>query len=172
MPPITPTALRTLQFLSVLLTLSLSCALIAQQASGGAPARINYTVFTSVIGIISVLFLLSTLFIATVANPLLEAIVQAVNALFYLAAAIAVSQQLGVHSCNNRAYLVGNGITNGGGYYNMEGRCREAQAMTFFLWVGFAVFLAGAVVDFLRSRNTGTKSVRPGTGVRGMSQVV
>lgn len=165
------TIARGVQAFCAILVLSLSSALVAQQVYGGAPARVNFTVFTSVFAILSLFYLFASLFMSTIGHPLIEAGVQALNALFFLSAGIAVASQLGVHSCRNRVYLLTNGITNGGGFHNMEGRCREAQAMTFFLWLGFAAFAGGAILDFIRSSTKVSKSARPGSEVRGMSQV-
>lgn len=37
----------------------------------------------------------------------------------------------------------------------MEKRCREGQAVTAFLWFGFASFLASTAFSFILSRRSG-----------------
>ena len=66
-------------------------------------------------------------------------------------------------------YLKANGITNGAA--NMGKRCHEAQAVTAFLWFGFATFLGSLAFSALATRGG---SVRAGGIRRGgpaMSQV-
>ena len=52
-----------------------------------------------------------------------------------------------------KAYTSTNSITNGG--WNPEKRCREAQAITAFLWFGFAAFLGSLIITAFNMRKTG-----------------
>ncbi len=68
-------------------------------------------------------------------------------------------------------YITSNGITNGSD--NPGKRCHEAQAVTAFLWFGFAAFAASLVFSALSARG-GTTSIRGGIrrgGGPSMSQV-
>lgn len=75
-----------------------------------------------------------------------------------------MASQLSGTSCGNGFHLINNGITNGGGYFDQEKRCREAQAMTAFFWFGFAAFLGSfvlAVVAVYQARKAGMRTSGP-----------
>lgn len=50
-----------------------------------------------------------------------------------------------------QGYIKGNLVTNGS--TNMTKRCQEAQAVTAFLWFGFASFLGSLVFSVLAMRS-------------------
>ena len=68
-----------------------------------------------------------------------------------------------------QGYLKANGITNGAN--NMGKRCHEAQAVTAFLWFGFATFLGSLVFSALASRGSSVRTGGIRRGVPAMSQV-
>ncbi|KAI5811755.1 membrane-associating domain-containing protein [Peziza echinospora] len=159
-PPLPHLLLRPLQFILTLITLALACSLPVTQRIGGSPERINFAIFTTVFGMLSLLLLAPILLIKypRFHHPLISLAIDTLNSIFFVAAAIAISAQLGVHSCNNREYLLHNGITNGGGgnsFSTMERRCREGQALAAFLWFGFIAWLAGMlwdIVEFFKTK--------------------
>ena len=67
-------------------------------------------------------------------------------------------------------YISNNLVTNGS--LNMTKRCREAQAVTAFLWFGFAAYAASLVFSGLGARGGGA-NLRGGIhrGGPSMSQV-
>lgn len=112
------------------------------------------------------------------AIPLVMVILDALNTLLFLCGGIALAAYLGVHSCGNdvsiwlrrsisrsrwilideQKYVLTNGITNGS--LNRRKRCREAQAVTAFLWFGFAAWVGSLILSALSSR--GGASLRGG----------
>ncbi|RPA95453.1 hypothetical protein L873DRAFT_1659497, partial [Choiromyces venosus 120613-1] len=127
--------LRLTQLTFTTIILGLAGALIQQQDHGGTPTRVNFSIFAAVFAILSLLLYLipATLF-SKIENPIASTILDGLNCVFLLSAGIAVAAQLGGRSCAHRAYLLHNGITNGGGYISPSRRCREANAMTAFHW--------------------------------------
>ncbi|KAF8427002.1 marvel domain-containing protein [Tirmania nivea] len=178
---LTNAILRVVQFGITILTLGLSATLPTQQSSGGSPTRVNFTIFACVFALLTLLYLLPVSVISSFRSrfyhPLISLVFDLLNFIFFLSAAIALAAQLGVHSCSNRYYLVSNGITNGGGYWRMERRCREAQALTAFMWLAVPLWVAGAVMSaYEYFGKEGGSSGRGGLGrtvrpARGMSQV-
>lgn len=61
----------------------------------------------------------------------------------------------------SQSYTTHNSITNGSS--DTSKRCHEAQAVTAFLWFGFAAFVASAVLSALQGKNSGM-SMRGGMG--------
>lgn len=69
-----------------------------------------------------------------------------------------------------QSYTARNKITNGSG--DREGRCREAQAATAFLWFAWAAWTASLVFSLLDARSGGVNLRTPGRrGAPAMSQV-
>lgn len=82
-----------------------------------------------------------------------------------------MAAKLGVHSCScalanqSCAYLVGNVVINGGVdahgkvnlFVNRVNRCREAQAVTAFVWFAFAVACVLAGISTLGWRKGGVR---------------
>ncbi|KAF8456450.1 marvel domain-containing protein [Kalaharituber pfeilii] len=164
--------LRAAQFILTLLTLSLSCALAAQQRLGGSPTRVNYSIFASVFALLTLFYLLPASLISSlrrsVWHPFAALVLDTLNTIFFLAAGIALAAQLGVNSCSNRSFLGSNGITNGGGYYDMEKRCREAQALCAFFWFGFVAWGLSALLD--KWEMAKGKETRTTTGMAGLGR--
>ncbi|KAL8815785.1 MAG: hypothetical protein Q9223_005114 [Gallowayella weberi] len=152
-------ALRGLQFLLTLFILALTGNVIAE-AFKGNHSIINYTMFVAVFAMLSLLYLIGAAIIESFAIPLAMLVLDAINMLLFLIGGIALAAYLGVHSCNNQAYLLTNKITNGSN--NMSKRCREEQAVCAFLWFGFAAWAASLALSFLASRGGGTSGLRRG----------
>jgi len=144
-------ALRGLQFFFTLLILAIDGNIIAE-ASKGNPSIINYVIFVAVFGMLSLIYLIT----ATIKEdfaiaPMFMVIADAINTLLFLIGGIALAAYLGVHECTNHSYVSSNKITNGSD--NQPKRCREAQAVTAFLWFGFAAFAGSLVFSFLGMRS-------------------
>lgn len=147
--------LRLLQFFWTLLIMALTGNMIAEAIAGNHSA-INFTMFVAVFAMLSLLYLILASIVTKFAVPLVMLVLDIINTLLFLIAGIVMAARLGVHSCDNEGYLVSNSITNGG--LNMEKRCREGQAVTAFLWFGFATFLASTVFSFILSKRRGAGS--------------
>lgn len=114
----------------------------------GNPAIINYDMFVSVFGMLSLFYLFPASFTDSLTfHPMIPLILDVLNAIFWFCGAVATAAYLGAHSCSNMNYTENNFITNGA--YDMGKRCREAQASTAFLFFGWACFTASAVVSGL-----------------------
>ena len=135
----------------------------------------NYAIFASCFALVSLLYLAPATIIprlfSKIYHPLIALVLDIINFVFFLAAGIALTAQLGVHSCSNQYYLSTNGITNGGGYFDQEKRCREAQALCAFFWFGMVVWLVSALVEVYRYLNEQTPYVAY-TGRRRPSRVM
>jgi hypothetical protein len=135
----------------------------------GNSAMVNYDMFVSVFGMLSLLYLVPTTFMDSFSVPMVNMALDLLNVLFWFCAAVATAAYLGVHSCSNpvchplpvwhlqrprswphQAYTTTNHITNGSP--NTEKRCREAQASTAFLWFGWAAWVASAIFSFMAGR--------------------
>ncbi|KAG0639364.1 marvel domain-containing protein [Tuber brumale] len=139
---ISTTFLRLTELTFTTIILGLAGALIEQQFRGGTPTRVNFSIFTAVFAILTLLLYLipATLF-SKIDNPIASTTLDGLNCVFLLSAGIAMAAQLGGRSCGNSEFLLANGITNGGGYISPARRCHEANAMTAFHWFAFAAFL-------------------------------
>ncbi|KAJ6131618.1 hypothetical protein N7523_001324 [Penicillium sp. IBT 18751x] len=155
--------LRVWEFVWTLLIMSLIGNMIAQ-AFAGNPSSINYTMFVSAFSMFTLFYLFPASWNPDWAiHPIFMIILDALNAIFFFCAAIALAAKLEVHSCTNHEYLIHNEITNGS--YNMTKRCREAQASTAFLWFGWAGYMASLVISVLMARSA-TSAVRGRSGSR------
>jgi len=141
----------------------------------GNSGVINYDLFVSILGLLSLLYLIPATFKEALAfHPLLPLILDAINTLFWFCGAVATAARLGAHSCSNgvrlhvptnsnysfadhafQDYLDSNYVTAGS-----SKRCHESQAATTFLFFGFFAFLASAVLSGLATR--GGANTRPG----------
>ncbi|OCK80292.1 hypothetical protein K432DRAFT_382336 [Lepidopterella palustris CBS 459.81] len=138
-------ALRGFEFFCALIVMALIGNMIATAYSGN-PSVVNYDMFVSVFGMLSLFYLFAGAFNEDFSIPIVSIALDVLNTLFFLCAGIATAAYLGVHSCGNSAYTHSNSITNGS--RDTEKRCREAQASTAFLWFGFAAFAISAVFSF------------------------
>ena len=72
-------------------------------ANGGNPSIVNYVMFVSVFGMLSLFYLIAATISETFAiSPLFMIAADALNTLFFLVGGIALAAYLNVHSCNNR----------------------------------------------------------------------
>lgn len=89
------------QFICSLIIMALVGNMIATAISGNS-AMVNYVMFTSVFGMLSLLYLLPTSFLDSYHVPIVSIVLDALNVLFWFCAAVALPAYLGVHSCSNR----------------------------------------------------------------------
>jgi len=150
-------ALRGIQFIFTLLTLSLVGNVIAEAFSGNS-SKINYAIFVSVFDMIVVLWGLGAAFKEELAMGIILPIIDIIATFFTVVAGIVLAAGLGVHSCGNKSYLADNALTNGS--HNPSKRCHELQASTAFYWFAFVAFLGSAVLGF----KGGNSSFRGGRG--------
>jgi len=136
-----------------------------QVAMGGTPAIINYDLFASIFALLSLFYLIAaTLNDSFVIHRAIMLGLDVLNCLWLFCAAVATAAILGVHSCTDRGYLKSNKIT-----LNSEGRCRESQAATAFLFFALFAWLASTAFTFLDSR--GGMNMRGARSNASMSQV-
>jgi cytosine/uracil/thiamine/allantoin permease len=143
--------LRFTQLCFVAVLLGLCGALLQQQVRGGTPTRLNYSMFAIVLAAFSLLYLIPATFINRIAHPVFTTFLDVINAIFLLCAGIALASSLGGHNCTDRPWLRFNTITNGG-VRGSEKRCREADALTAFLWFASAAFAGSLVVGLVCDR--------------------
>ena len=160
---------------------------IIASAFSGNPSSINYVIFVAVFGMLTLFYLILVAWNDSFAmHPILPIVLDGLNVLFWFCAAVAMAALLGAHSCSNsvstvashfrsyltlfQAYTHRNHITNGS--KNTHQRCQEAQAVTAFLWFGWAAFTASLIFSFLDGRSGGV-NMRGGIrkGGPSMSQV-
>jgi Membrane-associating domain len=91
---------RTSKFLWTLLVLALVGGIIAD-ATGGNPSIINYDMFVAVLSMLSLFFLITSAFFGIMAGTPIPLALDGLNTLFFFCGAVAMSAQLGVHSCSN-----------------------------------------------------------------------
>merc|ERR1712108_27118 len=65
-------------------------------------------------------------------HPILPLVLNILNTIFWFVGGVATAAYLNVHSCSNADYYNSNNVAGGS-----EKKCREAQASTAFLWLGF-----------------------------------
>ena len=70
-------------------------------AYAGNSAMVNFDIFVSVFGMLSLLYLLPTTIMGNFNLPILNIALDALNALFWFCGAVATAAYLGVHSCSN-----------------------------------------------------------------------
>ncbi|KAL4806193.1 marvel domain-containing protein [Aspergillus unguis] len=153
--------LRVWQFIWTLLIMALIGNMIAQSFAGN-PAIINYVMFVSAWSMFTLFYLFPASFNPDWAiHPIILIVLDTLNMIFFLTAAIALAAKLECHSCSNQEYIHNNEVTNGSD--NPSKRCREAQASTAFLWFAWAGFAASMILSILQSRRAGA-NLRPRTG--------
>ncbi|MCJ1450924.1 hypothetical protein MMC28_001258 [Mycoblastus sanguinarius] len=162
-------SLRGLQFLWTLLIMALVGNMIADAKSGN-PSIVNYTMFVAVFGMLSLFYLIAGTINETFSiSPIFMIVADALNVIFFLVGGIALAAYLNVHSCGNQSYIHSNSVTNGSD--DPGKRCREAQAVTAFLWFGFAAFAGSLVFSALSARGGGAPRGGIRRGGPAMSQV-
>jgi hypothetical protein len=76
---------------------------IIADAIAGNPSTINYTIFVAVFSMLCLFYLFLVAFKEDFAiHPLIPVILDALNTLFFFAAAVALAARLHVHSCSNK----------------------------------------------------------------------
>jgi hypothetical protein len=159
--------LRAFEFFCALVIMALVGNMIATSYAGNS-AMVNYDMFVSLFGMLSLLYLLPTTIMGNFNIPMINIGLDVLNVLFWFCGAVATAAYLGVHSCNNPIYTATNHITNGSP--NTHKRCREAQASTAFMWFGWAAFVASLAFSAMNGRgNVNMRGVRRGGPA--MSQV-
>ncbi|KAJ6028750.1 hypothetical protein N7540_004326 [Penicillium herquei] len=144
--------LRVWEFVWTLLIMSLVGNMI-NEAFAGNPSSVNYTMFVSAFSMLSLIYLVPASFnLDWAIHPIIMLGVDVLNTIFFFCAAIALAAKLGAHSCGNSSYTSSNEITNGS--HNPQKRCKEAQAVTAFLWFGWAGYMASTIVSVLLSRSS------------------
>ncbi|MDI1485547.1 MAG: hypothetical protein OHK93_000685 [Ramalina farinacea] len=137
-------------------------------AKAGDPSVVNYAMFVAVFGMLSLIYLIAgTINESFSGSPMFMLIADALNTIFFFCGGVALAADLKVHSCGNQDYIHSNGITNGSD--DPSKRCHEAQAVTAFLWFGFASFAASMVFSFFGMK--GSTTPRPSIIRRGPGKV-
>ena len=96
-----PCLLIGAQFLWTLLVIAIVGDMIAEATSGN-PSIINYVMFCAVFAMLSLFYLIpASIMDAFTFHPILPLALDVANSLFWFCAAVALSVQLGVHTCNN-----------------------------------------------------------------------
>lgn len=158
--------LRGAEFLFTFLIMALVGNMIAE-TRGGSPSLINFDMFVVVFAMLSLFYLIAITFKEQFTfHKFVPAGLDLLNAVLFFIAAIAMSAELGAHSCSNRDWTRSNRITNGSN--NTGSRCREAQAVTAFLWFNFALFLFSLFLTLTSSGGVNMRGPRRGPT---MSQV-
>ncbi|KIW28482.1 hypothetical protein, variant 1 [Cladophialophora immunda] len=164
--------LRAVEFVFIVIIMGLIGNVIAM-AFAGNPSLINYDMFVAAFGMLSLFYLVAVAFNDSfMGHPIFPVIVDLLNCIFLFCAAVAMAAELKVHSCSNNTYTLHNHLTNGA--HDREGRCREEQAATAFLWFAWATWMASLFFSILDARSGGVNLRGPvrSRGARpAMSQV-
>jgi hypothetical protein len=88
------------KFFCALIIMSLVGNMIATAYSGNS-AMVNYDIFVSIFGMLSLLFLIPSAIMGFMDIPMVKIALDALNVLFWFCGAVATSAYLGVHSCSN-----------------------------------------------------------------------
>lgn len=165
-------SLRVWEFIWTLLIMALIGNIIAQ-AFAGNPASVNYIMFVSAFSMVSLFYLFPASWNTSLrGHPIIMAIVDLLNVIFFLVGGIVLAARLESHSCSNNRYTLHNNITNGS-HRHREKRCREAQAVTALLWFAWACYMASLILSLIEAwGGRGNLRARPSNRRRPpMSQV-
>lgn len=88
------------QFFCALIVMALVGNMIATAYAGNS-AMVNYDMFVSVFGMLSLLYLLPTTFLDSYSVPIVNIALDVLNVLFWFCGAVATAAYLHVHSCSN-----------------------------------------------------------------------
>ncbi|PGH28381.1 hypothetical protein GX50_08883 [[Emmonsia] crescens] len=139
----------------------------------GSASTVNYILFVSAFSMLTLIYLFAaSISESFMVHPALMFLVDLLNTIFIFCGAIALPSKLRVHDCSNEDYTSRNSITRDAP--NRQERCREAQAVTAFLWFLWATFLASTIISGLGLRGSmvDMRGPRPGRRTRpSMSQV-
>ena len=123
-------------------------------AIGGNPSIVNYDMFVAVFSMLTLIYSFLVAFKDGMAgHPMLPAFFDAVNVLLFLCGGIATAAYLQTGSCNDQNYRDTNLVTSGS--FNNFQRCREAQAVTAFLWFNFALYVVSLIFSISGSSGSG-----------------
>ncbi|OAX83600.1 hypothetical protein ACJ72_02029 [Emergomyces africanus] len=165
-------ALRGIQLILTVIIMALIGNMISEAFHGSA-ATVNYILFVSAFTMLTLIYLFAAgISEAFIVHPVLVFLIDLLNAIFIFCGAIALPSKLRARDCSNKVYTSTNSITRDGP--NQEKRCREAQAVTAFLWFLWATFVATTVISGLAMRGSmvDLRGPRPGRRTRpSMSQV-
>lgn len=134
-------------------------------ATGGNPAIVNYDMFVGVFSFLTLFYVIMVAFKEGAAgHPALPALLDGLNVLFFLCAGIATAAYLQTGSCNDavsfefkryvwgtyciliseqKSYRDSNFVTSGS--TNNFQRCREAQAVTTFIWFNLVLYIVSLI---------------------------
>jgi hypothetical protein len=140
--------------------------------TNSAPSIINYTMFCAVWAMLTLFYLIpATVKDSFQIHAALPFALDVLNTVFWFCAAVAFAAKLGAHSCSDvvspadelrdcasiqmdplttlfpQGYVMSNEVTSSAP--NMEKQCREGQAVTAFLWFGFAAFAVSTALTGL-----------------------
>ena len=126
---------------------------------GGNAAEVNYCMFCATFTLVSLAVCIPLTVWVTeeteTRNSFIILVFDALNLIFYFSGAVAMAAAMGVHSCKNENYTTNNRITNTTD--NTAYRCREAQAVTAFLWISFLTYVFSTVVSYFTASTTNAK---------------
>ena len=89
------------QFFWAVLIIALTGNMIAE-ATNGNPSSVNFAIFCGIFGLLSLFYLIpATVNESFAFHPLIMIAIDALNTLFWFAAAVALAAKLRVHSCGN-----------------------------------------------------------------------
>ncbi|KAK4549532.1 hypothetical protein LTR36_006529 [Oleoguttula mirabilis] len=165
---ITSLAVRFFQLVFGAVVLGLSITAIEWQYFGSAPATTTYCAFAGAFGMLTALIGTAAIFVEAVPD-LIMAIVDALASVLFLAGGIAFAIGLRGVSCGDvnetyKSYLLNGGCKGKGDNlqcgidihpYALPGRCKMVEADSAFLFLGFLVSVAAAVLCYLASKRGG-----------------
>lgn len=149
------------------------------EAFAGNPSTVNYAIFVSAFSMFTLFYLVPASFnLDWALHPIIMITIDALNCIFFFCAAIDMAAKLTGNSCGNSvssfflfsfhlqdidtadAYTVIQSFTRhneiANGSRNPEKRCREAQAVTAFLWFGWAGYMASVIISIFMARSAVT----------------
>ncbi|TAQ90397.1 hypothetical protein B7494_g1226 [Chlorociboria aeruginascens] len=167
-------ALRIFQIVFATVLLGLSAALIKDFGPGHGPSLIDYGAFCGAAAIVFALTGVAAIFVEAL-QGIVQLALDGLATFFLLAGGIAYAATLKVGSCTNGQYLYDHAkmilpshdkIYHGSNKQqvsealsDVEGRCKELQASTAFLWFTFACFAGTIVTGFLGGKGRGSSSI-------------
>ncbi|PGH14954.1 hypothetical protein AJ80_05717 [Polytolypa hystricis UAMH7299] len=165
--------LRIWQLVCAVIIMALVGNMIADRYNESASTT-NYVLFVSAFTMLTMFYLMAAAISdAFMVHPAIVLVVDVLNTIFLFCAAVALPSKLRVHSCSNHHYTSTNTITKD--TPDGEKTCREAQAVTAFLWFLWAAFVISTVFSALGTRGSMAEMRGPRPGRRShppsMSQV-
>lgn len=143
---------RATQLALTIITFSISAAL-ETSLWPSVTSQVNFALVATILGLIAMIFIAVTLPLPSLAHPWIVFSVDLVITVLLFCAAIALSAEMGVHSCGNLDYLMNNAAILGSSH-----RCHLGQADCAFLWFTFAAWAGGCVISGLGLRGSSGRS--------------